>query len=141
MANQRLYLLFVLLFAALTTGCASSGAFNTATVTNVELSEPNYEIVATNVAGRASAAYLLGLSGSYWRQLQTVALVRVKGTGMLYSEAVDNLWNNFQEKHGRVEGRDLALINVRYDTEALNLLVYTRPTVVVRADVVEFIQE
>jgi hypothetical protein len=37
-----------------------------------------------------------------------------------------------------VEGERLALVNVRYDVSALNLLLYTQPTVTVRADVVEF---
>ena len=57
---------------------------------------------------------------------------------MIYGDALKNLWDNFRKKHGETKNRDLALVNVRYDTEALNLLVYTKPTVAVRADVVEF---
>ena len=132
-------LTFALLAAALTmTGCAASGAFNAASVTDVQLAEANYEIVATNVEGEASAEYVLGVSGSIYRQMQTFALYRLSGSGMLYGEAMENLWADFREEHGETEGQALGLVNVRYDTEALNLLVYTKPTVVVRADVVAF---
>ena len=37
--------------------------------------------------------------------------------------------------------RTLALVNIRFDSDALNLLVYTRPRISVRADVVEFIDD
>jgi hypothetical protein len=57
---------------------------------------------------------------------------------MLYKEALDNLWKNYEAVHGGVEGKKLALINIHYDSEALNLIVYTRPKVMIRADVVEF---
>jgi hypothetical protein len=68
----------------------------------------------------------------------TLALARVQGEGALYRQALQNLWANFRAEHGDVEGRDLALVNVRFDGDALNLILYTRPTVSVRADVVEF---
>jgi hypothetical protein len=64
----------------------------------------------------------------------------VDGTGLLYKEAVENLWANFADEHGSPEGRRLALVNVRYDTDNLNLLVYTKPKVSIRADIVEFIE-
>lgn len=126
-------------FALLTmTGCASTGAFDSAHLTEVQLSEANYDVVATNVRGEASAGYVLGVSAAYYRQLHTVALLRVSGSGMIYGEALANLWENFQEAHGETKGRNLALVNVRFDTEALNLIVYTKPMVSVRADVIEF---
>lgn len=127
------------LVAVILSGCFSSGALNAAHVTNVELAEGNFEIVATGVRGQASAAYLLGVSASTYQQMQTLALARVDGSGLLYEDAVADLWENFRAAHGDVEGRNLALVNVVYDAEALNLLVYTRPTVSVRADVIEFI--
>lgn len=130
-----LKLVFVLLALS---GCASTGAFDTAHLTEVQLSEANYDLVATNVTGKAAAAYLIGASGIVYGQMQTIALVRVSGSGLIYGEAIENLWENFQEQHGEAEGRTLALVNVRYDTDALNLILYTRPMVSVRADVVEF---
>ena len=45
-------------------GCATSGLFPSTHMTQVELSEGNYRIVATNVAGEADASYLIGVSFS-----------------------------------------------------------------------------
>ena len=132
------WLLALLFTFLIMTGCATTGAYNTANLTEVQLSEANYEVVATNVKGEASAGYVIGVSGGVYRQMQTIALFRVSGSGMIYGDALKNLWDNFRKKHGETKNRDLALVNVRYDTEALNLLVYTKPTVAVRADVVEF---
>ena len=70
--------------------------------------------------------------------MSTLALARVSGDGMLYAAALEDLWRNSSERHGSVEGRTLALTNVRFDGDALNLILVTRPTVTVRADVVEF---
>lgn len=131
--------LFFLIISTVISGCGSTGAFNAASLTNVELSEADYEIVAVNVKGEASAGYLLGISsGLYGNQMQTLAIARISGSGMIYGEAIENLWENFESEYGETEGRSLALINVRYDTEALNLILYTKPTVSVRADVIEF---
>jgi hypothetical protein len=123
-----------------TTGCVTTGSFPSANVTNVELSEGNYEIVATDVAGEASAGYILGFSAGFGvgSQMSTLAVARVQGEGTLYREAIQNLWANFRAEYGEVEGRDLALVNVRFDGDALNLILYTRPIVSIRADVVEF---
>jgi len=121
-------------------GCAASGVFSSANLTNVELSERNYEIVAANVTGEAEAGYILGFSGAGRGEMHTLALFRVEGEGMLYREAVDDLWAHFEAEHGAVEGRSLALVNVRYDSDALNVLgLYTKPRVSIRADVVEFV--
>jgi ABC-type transporter Mla MlaB component len=120
------------------TGCGTTGAYNAATVTNVELSEDNYEVVATNVRGSAQAGYILGASFAASRQQRTLALVRVAGSGELYGEALNNLWASFEAEHGETDGRELALTNVRTDTDALNLLLYTRPRVTIRADVIQF---
>ncbi|HEX6982080.1 MAG TPA: DUF6567 family protein [Balneolaceae bacterium] len=131
--------LALLFLSILLNSCASSGAFNAATLTEVQLSEADYEIIAVNVKGEASAGYILGVSGGFdARQIQTIALARISGSGMIYGEAIENLWENFRKEYGETEGRSLALINIRYDTEALNLILYTQPTVSVRADVIEF---
>ena len=132
-----LSLAFLIIVAA---GCSSSGQFPAANLTNVELSAQNYRIVATNVSGEAESGYLIGFSFGNGSSQSTLALVRVDGTGLLYKEAVENLWANFEEEHGSPEGRRLALVNVRYDTDNLNLLVYTKPRVSIRADIVEFIE-
>lgn len=140
MRSVPLRLLGPLLAGALLSGCATSGLFETVHLTNVQLSNGNFRVVARNVSGEASASYLVGFSGSVGAQTSTFALVRVAGEGLLYKAALEDLWRNFELKHGAVEGRRLALVNVRQDADALNVLfLYTRPKVSIRADVVEFV--
>ncbi|GAA5520232.1 hypothetical protein Asal01_00163 [Fodinibius salicampi] len=122
----------------LLTACTSSGAFLSANQTIVNLNEGNYALSATNVAGEAESAYLLGLSYSTGFTASTLAIARVEGTGMLYAEALENLWENYENEYGAISGQKLALTNVRYDTDILNLVLYTKVKVMVRADIVEF---
>jgi hypothetical protein len=124
--------------AVFLTGCFSSGAFLSGNVTDVQLKEANYEVVATDVHGSATSGYLFGVSGGFGPSTSTFAVARVSGEGQLYQAALANLWENVESQYGDVKGNDLALVNVRYDVEALNLFIYTRPTLTVRADVVEF---
>ena len=127
------------LAAIMLTGCINSGAFFATNVTNVELGNGPYQVVASNVTGQAEAGYLLGLSGSQGGFATTFALLRVEGDGLLYKAAVENLWTNFEAGNGAVEGRRLALVNVHFDADAANYLgLYTKSVVSVRADVVEF---
>jgi hypothetical protein len=130
--------LAVLFFALLISGCSNVGQFLSANLTDVSLDEGNYEIVAKNVYGTAKASYLLGFSMSGGYASGTFALVRVSGTGMLYKEALEELWKNYEKDHGEVEGKKLALVNVRYDSDVLNLILYTELTIAIRADIVEF---
>jgi len=122
-------------------GCATAGRFNSTNLTNVELSESNFRVVATNVYGEASAEYLLGFSVAQFGEMQTVALIPLGGDRLLYKVALENLWRNFEQTHGDIKDRSLALVNVRFDSDALNVLVfYTRPKISVRADVIEFVE-
>lgn len=122
-------------------GCTTGNAFLAQNQTNIELSEDNFDIVAKDVMGTAYADYLLGFSGSSGPVSNTLALVRVGGTATLYNDALKNLWSNFEENYGSPEGRNLVLANVRFDVDILNLLVFTKTTLYVHADVVEFNQE
>lgn len=130
--------LLSLLPVLLVSGCASTGMFPAATLTTVELAESNFRIVATDVGGEASAAYLLGVSVAVGPDLRTLALARIEGEGFLAREALADLWRNFEASNGSVLNRRLALVNVRFDADVLNLLLYVRPRMSVRADVVEF---
>jgi hypothetical protein len=118
-------------------GCVSGGAFPAASLTSVELAESNYTVITTDATGSASAAYILGVSG-FGPGVSAVAVARVSGEGQLHGEALRDLWERFATEHGAVAGRSLGLVNVRFDVDALNLILYTRVTVWVRADVVEF---
>lgn len=138
--KYQIRLLLALILVTLTfTGCINSGAFYAGNLTNVELGEDNYRIVATNVHGQAEAGYLLGFSGSQGGYATTLALFRVEGDGLLYKVAVENLWAQFEAQHGPVKNRRLALVNVQFDADAANYLgLYTKSVVSVRADIVEF---
>ncbi|UCF65880.1 MAG: hypothetical protein JSW33_00600 [bacterium] len=121
-------------------GCSNNGMFIGVNQTSVELGKANYKLVATNLVGQSKVGYLFGLSTSFGASTQTFAMFRVDGTGMLYKEALEDLWTNFAAQHGKIEGRKLALANVRYDSEILNLFVYTGVKVFIRADIVEFLE-
>ena len=43
-------------------GCTSTGRFSSTNLTNVELSEDNFRVIATNVYGEASTDYLIGFT-------------------------------------------------------------------------------
>jgi hypothetical protein len=131
--------LCILSAAMMFAGCASGGMFTASNLTEVQLQKNNFTIVARNVSGEAEAGYLFGSTFSLGMMTNTVAVLRVSGTGMLYKEAFEDLWKNYEAAHGPVEGKKLALVNVRYDADALNLFVYTHPKIMIRADVVEFI--
>ena len=138
MKSKLMFYPIAFIGALLLSGCASSGLFFSMNNTSVELSENNYEIVATNVSGEAEAGYLVGVSFSAGAATNTMALARVSGSGMIYMEALENLWKNYEKEHGSVIGKKLALVNVRYDSDELNLLLYTSAKISIRADVVEF---
>ncbi len=135
---MRLFVLSVVLTTLV--GCASSGRFNSTNLTNVELSEGNFRVIATNVYGEASTDYLFGFSVAQGGEMQTIGLIPLGDDRLLYKVALENLWRNFEQTHGNIEGRSLALANVRFDSEAVNAFVFTRATISVRADVVEFVK-
>ncbi len=72
-------------------GCASSGRFNAALLTTVEVSGKNYRVVATNVHGEASAAYLLGFSYGLFGEMITLALIPLSAKRLLYKRAIEAL--------------------------------------------------
>ena len=135
--TRRIIFLFVIsLFTVY--GCTTAGTFQSQNVTNVELSETNFDILARNVSGTAHADFLLGISSSTGSVSNTLALVRVGGTPTLYNDAITDLWDNFEDDYGSADGRNLVLANVRYDTDILNLVVFTKTTLIIHADVIEF---
>jgi hypothetical protein len=119
-------------------GCSTGGSFIANNVTNVELSEPNFNIIAENVQGYSKASYILGVTYSTGNISNTMALARVGGSAKLYDDAIQNLWENFRKAHPDTEAKNLVLANIRFDNDMLNLLVYTQTELYVTADVVEF---
>lgn len=119
-------------------GCASTGVTTSAHVTNVQLGEPDFRIVATSVSGEASSEALFGVSYGLGMAATQLAIIPLTSDRMLYKMAMEKLWSNFEAAHGSATNRKLALANVRYDSETLNLFLYTKVTTVIVADVVEF---
>jgi hypothetical protein len=136
--KKSILILSSLLLLVYLSGCSTGGSFMANNVTNVELSEQNFEFVARNVEGFSRAEYVIGLSYSSGFMANTLALVRTGGSAKLYNDAIKNLWDNFRKDYGDTEGRNLLLANVRYDTDILNLLLYTQTDLYIHADIIEF---
>jgi len=136
--KKSILILSSLLLLAYLTGCSAGGSFMANNVTNVDLSEQNFEFVAKNVEGFSRAEYVIGISYSSGFMANTLALVRTGGSAKLYDDAIKNLWDNFKLEYGSTEGRNLLLANVRYDTDILNLLLYTQTDLYIHADIIEF---
>jgi len=125
-------------FLVLLSGCASSGLTASSHVTNVQLNAANFRVVAINVSGQASASGAIGISFGAGLGSAQLALIPLTDDRLLYKKAISELWSNFEKSNGPVAGRKLALVNVRYDSESINLVLYTKITNVIVADVVEF---
>jgi len=137
--KQKTILSAILLLAlVLLSSCTTGGSFLSTNVTNVELSESNFNIVAENVEGYANASYIFGVSYSTGNTANTLALVRIDGTAKLYKDAIQNLWDNYKSKYGDSEGKNLLLANIRIDTDMLNLILYTETELYITADIIEF---
>lgn len=119
-------------------GCGSTGLTASAHITNVQLTSPNFKVVATNVSGQASSRAVLGVSYGLGPGATQFALIPLTNDRALYKRAMKDLWANFESSNGSAPNRKLALVNLRYDSESLNLLFYTTVTTVIVADVIEF---
>jgi len=130
--------LMIIAVACVLDSCASAGLTASTHLTNVGLSSNNYQIVATNISGEASNNGLLGVSLGIGLTGTQLSIIPLSPNRSLYKNAMENLWINFEAKNGSAVGRTLALANLRYDTETLNTLLYTKIKIVVIADVIEF---
>jgi len=119
-------------------GCTNAGAFISSNQTIVNLNDGNYTVSATNVTGTSRAGYILGASFPGGVVTHTVALARISGTAQLYADAIEDLWNNYEEEYGDAADRSLALANIQFDSDIVNLILYSQVQVTIRADVVEF---
>lgn len=131
---------FIILMAVafLLTGCGNAGMFVASNSTEVQLKESNYTIVAKNVTGTSEMSYLFGASYSWGVATNSVGIIPLGGNKMLYKEARESLWDNFEKQGQSIEGRTLALINIQYDSNTANFMVYTKASVSITADIIEF---
>jgi hypothetical protein len=118
--------------------CTTGGSFLAHNVTNVELSDANFNVVAKDLEGYSKASYLIGFTFSSGSFTNTLALARIGGTAKLYDDAIQNIWKSYKAKYGDTEGKKLVLANIRIDNDMLNLFVYTQTEMYVTADVIEF---
>lgn len=119
--------------------CVSSGLSRPTTVTNVDLKEDNFRVVATGVSGEASSGLLFGVALPLGLTTQSIGIAHITGERDIQKAAMENLWKAVEEKVGPIKGKNYTLVNVTHDMTAANwLLFYARQTVVIRADVVEF---
>lgn len=135
---KRVIVVIAAALAVVVSGCAQAGSFTAGNLTTVELSQPNFEIVATGVAGQSTASYAIGVTVGNGESAGSLSLFRLGGTGQLYQEALADLWASFEAEHGSAEERRLALTNIRYDSDTRNLLVWSDIKLSIRADVIEF---
>jgi hypothetical protein len=138
MTQKTSLVILLLLILVIFSSCTTGGSFLAHNVTNVELSDSNFKIVAKNLEGHSKASYLIGVSFSIGNIANTFALVRIGGTAKLYDDAIQNLWKNYKEKHGDTEDKKLVLANIRIDNDILNFFVYTQTELYITADVIEF---
>jgi hypothetical protein len=131
---------FIILMAVafLLTGCGNAGMFMASNSTEVQLKERNYTIVAKNVTGTSETSYLLGASYSWGVATNSIGIIPLDRNKMLYKEARESLWDNFEKQGESIEGRTLALINIQYDSNTANFIVYTKASVSITADIIEF---
>lgn len=119
--------------------CVSSGVSRPTSLTNVDLKDNNYRIVATGISGEASSGMILGFAAPMGITSSSIAVARVSGERDLQKSALADLWKNAEAAIGPVKGKNYALINVANDGTAANWLgLYASQTVVIRADIVEF---
>lgn len=138
MSKNLIIFLLIPVMLTLFSGCFTGGSFLSQNVTNVELSDSKFKIVARDLEGYSKAEYLIGVSFSSGFMANTFALARIGGSAKLYDDAIKNLWKNYQAQYGDSEGKKLLLANIRYDTDILNLFIYTSTELYIHADVIEF---
>jgi len=141
MKQKTILLMLLPILIILFSSCTTGGSFIANNVTNVELSGPEFKIVAKNVEGYSKASYIIGVSYSSGFMANTLAIARIGGTAKLYDHAIQNLWQNYEAKHGETEGKNLVLANIRIDADLLNLILYTQTELYITADVIEFEEE
>ena len=117
--SRYMIVLLCLVVLGMSVGCVSYGALATQNVTNVELSEKNYEVVKLNATGTDFGFTFLGF-------------IPINPCSL--TKAMEALNNDAQIRIG--DSR--ALVNVVKERRYLYLILFSLPRVAVRADVVEF---
>ena len=139
MLRQITYLTIFIVTLLFFSGCTTGGSFISSNTTSVELSEPNFNVVAKNIQGKSKASYIIGVTYSAGSIANSLAIARVSGSAKLYDDAIRDLWKNFESEYGELDGRDLVLTNIRIDNDMLNLILYAQTELYITADIIEFV--
>ena len=139
MLRQITYLTIFTVTLLFFNGCTTGGSFISSNTTSVELSEPNFNVVAKNIQGKSKASYIIGVTYSAGSIANSLAIARVSGSAKLYDDAIRDLWKNFESEYGELDGRDLVLTNIRIDNDMLNLILYAQTELYITADIIEFV--
>ena len=117
---KRALAVVCLVLIAVSGGCTSTGSYPAASESRVDLSKANYHLVKANAVGSSSGFNLF----------MFIPIVPTR-----YTSAMSQL----QAQAGMTEGKAQALVNVVQEQRSLYLLLFSIPTLTVRADVVEFV--
>jgi hypothetical protein len=90
-------------------GCASTGLTASAHLTNVQLTNPNFKVVATSVSGEATSKALLGVSYGAGIATTQFALIPLQENRLLYKTAMEKLWLNLNPGTEPLRIEDLPL--------------------------------
>ena len=116
---RRAATLVLALSTLLASACARNVMMPQSTTTQVDLSRKNYNVVRSNAVGASHGFSLLGVVP-------------------IWSPSYTNAMSDLYQGAGMSEGRAQALVNVNQETSTLYLVVFSMPTLRVRADIIEF---
>src|SRR5262249_17471104 len=103
-------------------GCAGSiGSMPQATQSETHLDRANFRVIKASARGEDQGFYLLGFIPIIMPSI---------------SDATDRL-----RQEGSGEGKAVSLTNVTQERQTLYLILFSLPKIVVRADVIEFLEE
>ncbi len=114
-------LLAALLLSVPIVGCTSWGDMPSATQSATHLDRANFRVIKASARGEDGGFFLLGFI-----PIVTPSL----------SDATDRLMQGIS-----AEGRAISLTNVTQERQNMYLVLFSLPKIVVRADVIEFLDE
>lgn len=112
----------LLLLILIGSGCAQPAGLPYASGTQVQLSEGNFRVVRSNAVGQSSGFRLLGF---------------IPITSATYEAALSDLY----ARAGSPEGLPQVLVNVTQEKTYPYFVLFSLPTLTIRADIIEFEEE
>lgn len=118
--------------------CTTSNIHQSLAQPEIQLTEGNYQVVATQITGSSvglHVATLIPASGyDVRRALNGGPLGGIPIKAASESAAIDELYQNA----GIQRGRATAFVNMRTEVSGLNCILFAFPKITVKADLIEF---